>query len=172
MEKKFYVKNDPKVILEEGDKVSIMLVNKNNFIKSLICTEDITNKFINFLKDNNFIEEDKSTNLAYYVEHLAYRMKVDAKELYDFLIYLSKFHPMAFINVLLREIALVMDDKYKNHIKECDNVYVLSSYNGEITKVPTSFIRSFKGFAAFRTYEEADKAKYIMKDYLAKIYNE
>lgn len=171
--KKIYVKNAPSVIVEDTDKISIILVDKNSFAKTQICKVNITDEMLDFLIKSGFVEQlDEPMDWFYYVNHLADRMEVNVEDLYTNLSYLSNYHPMAFINIILREIALVMDHKYEGNIKDCQYVYFISSFTGEIRKVQTSNIKSFKGFAAFRSIEDATKAVIILKDFFNKVFNE
>ena len=171
--KKIYVKNDPNVIVEDTDKISIILVDKNSFAKTQICKVNVTDEMLDFLIKSGFVEQvEESMDWFYYANHLADRMGVNAEDLCSELSYLSNYHPMTFINVILREIALVMDHKYEGNIKDCQYVYIISSFTGEIRKVQTSDIKSFKGFAAFRCMKDATKAIIILKEFFDKVFNE
>ena len=68
--------------------------------------------------------------------------------------------PGAAISVILRTIALMMDENYPNHISTCDTVYYHSFLDGKIHSIPTNTInkKAWKYFAAFRTQEDAVKA--------------
>ena len=68
--------------------------------------------------------------------------------------------PGTAISVILRTIALMMDENYPSHISECDTVYYHSFLDGKIHSIPTKDInkKAFKYFAAFRTQEDAVKA--------------
>lgn len=170
--KKIYVKNDPNVIVEDTDKISIILVDKNSFAKTQICKVNITDEMLDFLIKSGFVEQlDEPMDWFYYANHLADRMEVIVEDLCTNLSYLSNYYPMAFINIILREIALVMDHKYEGNIKDCQYVYIISSFTGEICKVQTSTIKSFKGFAAFRSMEDAKIACRIVKPMLKEMFN-
>ena len=69
-------------------------------------------------------------------------------------------YPGAAISVVLRTIALMMDENYPNHISTCDTVYYHSFLDGKIHSIPTNTInkKAWKYFAAFRTQEDAVKA--------------
>lgn len=171
--KKIYVKNDPNVIVEDTDKIAIILVDKNNFAKTQICKVEVTDEMLDFLIKSGFVEQvDEPMDWFYYANHLADRMGANVEDLCADLSYLSNYHPMAFISVILREIALVMDRKYEGNIKDCQYVYSISSVTGEIRKIQTSDIKSFKGFAAFRYRKDATKATIILKEFFDKVFNE
>ena len=65
----------------------------------------------------------------------------------------------------MREVAIVLDDKYKNHIENSKEIYTISNLSGEIIKVKDlNHIKNFKNFAAFRTLEDAKKVKQILAE--------
>lgn len=68
--------------------------------------------------------------------------------------------PGAAISVILRTIALMMDENYPDHISTCDTVYYHSFLDGKIHSIATNTInkKAWKYFAAFRTQEDAVKA--------------
>ena len=68
--------------------------------------------------------------------------------------------PGTAISVILRTIALMMDENYPDHISTCDTVYYHSFLDGKIHSIPTNTInkKAYKYFAAFRTQEDAVKA--------------
>ena len=69
-------------------------------------------------------------------------------------------YPGAAISVILRTIAVMMDESYPGHISDCDTVYYHSFLDGKIHSIPTNTInkKAYKYFAAFRTQEDAVKA--------------
>lgn len=69
------------------------------------------------------------------------------------------------IPVLLKEIAMEMDHRYTDNIKDSREVFSISSLNGNIVKLNKNRIKNYRNFAAFRSKEEARMARYILKDY-------
>ena len=69
-------------------------------------------------------------------------------------------YPGSAISVILRTIALMMDENYPDHISSCETVYYHSFLDGKIHSIPTNNInkKAYKYFAAFRTQEDAVKA--------------
>lgn len=71
----------------------------------------------------------------------------------------------------MREIAIVLDEKYDNQIENSKEIYVISCLNGEVTKVKDlNKIKNFKNFAAFRTLDDALAAKHILKDPMKQLF--
>lgn len=72
---------------------------------------------------------------------------------------------------MLREVAIVLDEKYDNHIKNSKEIYVISCLSGEITKVKDlNRIKNFKDFAAFRTLDDALAAKRILEEPMKQLF--
>lgn len=69
------------------------------------------------------------------------------------------------IPALLKEIAIEMDHRYIDNIKDSKEVFSISSLNGNIVKLNKNRIKNYRNFAAFRSKEEARMARYILKDY-------
>ena len=72
---------------------------------------------------------------------------------------------------MLREVAIVLDEKYDNHTENSKEIYVIRSLNGEISKVKDlNKIKNFKNFAAFRTLEDAITAKKILEEPMKQLF--
>ena len=119
------------------------------------------------------VEEEEGTHVDhnFYLEHLAKRIHWNVDNLRKYLGNLYTIYPVAALSILLREVAIVLDEKYDNHIKNSKEVYVISYLNGEIAKVgDLSKIKNFKNFAAFRSLEDAITAKRILKDPMKQLF--
>lgn len=69
------------------------------------------------------------------------------------------------IPLLLKEIAMEMDHRYTDNIKDSKEIFSISSLSGNIIKLNKDKIKNYRNFAAFRSKEEARMARYILKDY-------
>ena len=65
--------------------------------------------------------------------------------------------------LLLKEIAIEIDNRYEGHISKNPEIYCVSVLNGEIKKINKNNIHTYKHFAAFRTKEDALEAIRILK---------
>lgn len=150
-----------------GDKLAIGVDSTYGFMPFytvIVCEESIPS-----LIEDGIIKmvEDKGTHVDpnFYIEHLAKRVHWNVGNLKKYLGNLYTIYPAAVFSILLREVAIVLDEKYDNHIKNSKEIYGISSLNGEITKVKDlNKIKNFKNFAAFRTLDDALAAKHILKD--------
>ena len=79
---------------------------------------------------------------------------------------LTKINPTSVFQILLREVAIVLDEKYPDHIEKSKEIWVISNVNGKITKASDEArknIPNFRNFAAFRTLDDARAARHILK---------
>lgn len=66
--------------------------------------------------------------------------------------------PHMVLNLILMEIAFELDKKYPDHISNSEKIFTISMTDGLIHEVPKKMIRSWGGFPAFRTKEDAKLA--------------
>lgn len=148
-----------------GDKLAIGMDSTYGFMPFytvIVCEESIPS----LIEDGIIKEvEDKGTHVDsnFYIEHLAKRIHWNVGNLKKYLGNLYTIYPAAVFSILLREVAIVLDEKYDNHIKNGKEIYSISLINGEIIKVNLNKIKNFKNFAAFRTFDDALAAKHILK---------
>lgn len=113
--------------------------------------------------------EDEGTHVdtMFYIEHLAKRIGWSAINLDKYLNNLSKVSITAVFEILLREIAIVLDKKYPDHIEKSENIFCIDRLTGKIVKVKdVKSIKNFRNFAAFRTMEDAQAAVHILSSIL------
>lgn len=110
-------------------------------------------------------------NISYYTEHLANRLNWKTENLLKYLDTLSIINEAAVFSILLREIAIVLDTQYPDHIERSKEIYAISLTDGEIHKLRELHkIKNFRNFAAFRTVEDALCAKQILKDFMKELF--
>ena len=104
--------------------------------------------------------------LEYYIQKIAERLGWKIEKVYNYLNSVDAILPVAAFSMVLREIAVELDKKYKDHIGKSPEIYVISMLDGRITKVNKAHIRNYRNFAAFRTIEDAKIACRITRDIL------
>lgn len=118
-------------------------------------------------------EEPKCThvNINYYIEHLAARINWKPENLLKYLENLASINKAAVFSILLREVAIVLDKKYPDHIERSKEIYVIGMTDGEIHKLRELHkVKNFRNFAAFRTIEDALCTKHILKDFMKELF--
>ena len=135
----------------------------------------VTEKTIPFLLEKGIIKEiseDSEIDIDDVVKHLADRIGWNIENLDKYLNNLYKIYPAAVFSIILRELAIIMDEKYPDHINKSKEIWSISTLNGEIVRIKClNKIKNFRNFAAFRTLEDALKAKKIMKRALEDLFN-
>lgn len=156
--------------VEMGKTLAFGMNSAYGFMPFYICGESIP-----FLIEEDVVKEveEEGTHVDpnFYLEHLAKRIHWNVDNLRKYLGNLYTIYPAAVFSILLREVAIVLDEKYDNHIKNSEEIYVISCLNGEISKVKDlNKIKNFKNFAAFRTLDDALAAKHILKEPMKQLF--
>ena len=173
MKKYVFVKTGEAV--ELGQKLARVV---DTFIGPITVEEvEITEKTLpKFIKEGVISvqeEEPKCTHVSinYYIEHLAARINWKPKNLLKYLENLASINEAAVFSILLREVAIVLDKKYPDHIERSKEIYIIGMTDGEIHKLRELHkVKNFRNFAAFRTIEDALCAKHILKDFMKKLF--
>lgn len=102
-------------------------------------------------------KEEKATTYPklYYIKNLAIKRGWQVSQMVDFFRELWDFYPAAALSLLMREIAVELDKKYKDHINDSDKIFVISMLDGKIHEVVKRHVKNYRNFAAFRTLEDA-----------------
>lgn len=109
-------------------------------------------------------------NVEFYINRLAEKKHWDYKKVASYIENLEKFSPMAAFNVLLREVAIYLDNQYEDSIDKAEEIYVISDLNGKVYKADRSRIKNFRNFAAFRTPEDAKFAHRVLSKKIRKMF--
>ena len=105
------------------------------------------------------------------VQHLANRIGWNKENLEKYFNNLYKISPAAVFEIVLKEVAILLDERYPDHISNSKEIWVINKVNGEIQKLKDlSKIKSFQHFAAFRSLEDAKIACRITRDILKEMF--
>lgn len=114
-------------------------------------------------------DSDIDVTIESAVQHLANRIGWNKENLEKYFNNLYKISPAAVFEIVLKEVAILLDEKYPDHISNSEQVWTIRMTDGKIVQI-TSPIKSFNNFAAFRTLEDAIEAKKVMKEALADLF--
>jgi len=124
-----------------------------------------------------YIEKEEKDNIKKYNElhntvitRMAKRYEWDENRLCRILNVLDSVHPSASVQMVLKEIAIMLDEKYPGHISRSENLYVISMGDGNIYPIKKDNIKSFRNIAVFRTEEDAEVAKKILGNKLTDLF--
>lgn len=104
------------------------------------------------------------------IDHLAKRMKWKIDNVCKYLDTINSIYPAACFSILLREVALMLDSKYPDNIKNCKEIWTISSVTGKFILLDTETKKHFKNFAAFRSLDDAKKAVSILKNEMNELF--
>lgn len=77
----------------------------------------------------------------------------------------------ALLSIMLKELAVVLDSAYPDHISNCEEYWVFDLAQSRLKKIPRAYIKTFKHIAVFRTLEEAKLACSVLKDVIKSMYD-
>ena len=144
---------------ETGRKTIEVVVASKDFLDKAVADGAI-------IVASNDEQDGTHLDVNFYLAHLANRIKWNLNNLIKYLDNLYVINPTAVFQILLREVAIVLDQKYPDHIERSKKIWCISLATGEISKVPENkrhLIKNFRNFAAFRTLDDAMAAKHILK---------
>ena len=110
------------------------------------------------------------TDLNYYIKKLAKKKGCSQIIMNEYLEFIMNINKSCIFSILLREIALTIDEQYADHINESEEIYGISLSNCKIIKLNKKNIRNYKNFAAFRSIEDANIACDILKNLIKKMF--
>lgn len=122
----------------------------------------------------NDLESEDSTNLSLNscINSIANKMGWKPAKVAGYLDNLWQINPASVFTMLLREAAIELDKKYKDHISNCKELFVISMTDGRIHKMPRAYIKNFRNFSAFRTEEDAKIACNILRNELKEMFKD
>ncbi len=107
---------------------------------------------------------DKVKDLDYYITKIAKRKDWKFEEAVNWLESINEEYPVAAFSIVLKEIAIDLDKKYSDNIRDSEHIYVISTVNGRVIEVNKADIRNYKNFAAFRTIDDAKFACKVLRE--------
>lgn len=122
------------------------------------------------LVEGGLIKIEEEISFSDVIESILKRNNI-SRDYFDLVTeWLEKTNVGALLNIYLREVAMILDDKYEDHISKSERLFVVDSTNGVIKEIPKDGILTYNTFAAFRTYEDAVLACKALKPVFKGIY--
>lgn len=177
---KIYSKNGKEVqlgdILTKVSKVKDPFFGEGAVVQRVVVTEGILPELIKAgivtiaKPEKSVTKAEIPMEMEYYIQKIAERLGWKVDKVYNYLNSVDTILPAAAFSMVLREIAIELDKKYKDHIEKSPEIYIISTLDGRITKANKAHIRNYRNFAAFRTIEDAKIACRITKDILKEMF--
>lgn len=159
----------------EGDKFGGAIVYKSGDVFFFDC---INERAITKLLSEGFIKEVKNYKEPVHpsvdditfetiIRSIAKRLKWEVDNVFKYLDNLAYINKGAVLSILLREVAIILDRQYPDHIENSEKIYTIDMAKGEVVEVKDIHkIKNFRNFAAFRTIRDAVTAKKVLKDFM------
>ena len=177
---KIYLTNGKEVqigdILTKVSKVKDPLFGKGTVTEHVKVTKDILPNLIEAgivtttKPAKSVVETEVPMELEYYIQKIAEKLGWKVEKACNYLNSVDTILPAAAFSMILREIAIELDKKYKDHIEKSPEIYVISMLDGKITKANKAHIKNYRNFAAFRSVDDAKIACRITKDILKEMF--
>lgn len=84
---------------------------------------------------------------------------------------IAELNPSAAFGIMLRELAIMLDKHYEDHIENSEKIFSISILDGRIHEVPKKYVKNYRNFAAFRTLEDAKFACHILREQLKSLFS-
>lgn len=112
------------------------------------------------------VQSEEPMDLTSALMSLSSRIGVPMETLCKLFDILDLFGPSVTFSIILKELAVLMDKKYKDHINNSEKIFTVSLTNGRIVEIDKNNIKNYRNFAAFRTMDEAKEACKITRKLL------
>lgn len=132
--------------------------------------KELTHAVSNVEEPEKIVEAPQDVN--YYITKIANKINKSYSKTMEFLESVYDVSPAAAFSMILREIAVELDYKYPDHIRNSKELYCISMVDGRIHKMNPATIKNFRNFSAFRTMEDAKLACRILKPSLKELFSE
>lgn len=153
-----------------GDKIRCHFVKGDVTSVTAITINDLT---IPILKDTGILVTtppkttmSNASLISNIIQRLSDRMGWKPQKVEGYLDAINGIMPMAAFNIVLREIAIMLDMKYPDHIENSEKIYCISPLDGRIHEVCKAHIKNYRNFAAFRSIDDARIACGILREHL------
>lgn len=177
---KIYLTNGKEVqigdTLTKVSKVKDPFFGKGTVVKHIVVTKDILPQLLEAgivtttKPEKPVAKTEVPMELEYYIQKIADKLGWKIEKVYNYLNNVDAILPAAAFSIVLREVAVELDKKYKDHIEKSPEIYVVSLFDGRITKANKAHIKNYRNFAAFRTVEDAKIACSIVRDILKELF--
>ena len=177
---KIYLTNGKEVqigdTLTKVSKVKDPFFGKDTVVQHIVVTKDILPQLLEAgivtttKPAKSVVEAKVPMELGYYIQKIAEKLGWKMEKVYNYLNSVDSILPAAAFSMVLREVAIELDKKYKDHIEKSPEIYVVSLLDGRITKANKAHIKNYRNFAAFRTVEDAKIACSIVRDILKELF--
>lgn len=161
-----------------GEEVQIDDIVNITIIKNdleVTIKGELKEEYLTFLLEQQIlepIEESTQYNIEFFIERLAKRKHWNIVSMHNYLKNFLSISKTAFMSIILKEIAIFLDEDYPDHISKSEEIWIISMLNGKIGKITDkNKIVTYKSFAAFRSKEDAYFALKILSPIIEDLFD-
>lgn len=171
MKEKLYLASTGKEV-KFGDQLKGTCNKKDLYTTAVITINEST---LPLLKAAGVIvteppKENPASMVSTAIQRIANKTGMKPQKVESHINTISKMMPMAAFSIILREIAVMLDEKYPDHINDSDKLYCVSTFDGRIHEICKAHVKNYRNFAAFRTIEDAKLACKILREPLKEMF--
>lgn len=155
---KFYLK-DKEVKLWDKILYSYEKEYENGSIfvlEKCILTEDKLTELVNKGIIQKKYQECSQITVDAILNKIAARIGWKPQKVANYLKGMLTIYPTAVFQTILKEVAIILDKEYSDHIKDSKEIWVVSLVNKSIIQLNKENIADYTSFAAFRTEKDAE----------------
>lgn len=174
------MKTEKLYLASTGKEVKVGDQIKGHFCKDGITSViviTLTDAIIPMLKTAGILvttspktKESCTTLMPDIIQSIANRMGWKPQKVEGYLNAIDAMMPMAAFNIILREVAIILDQKYPDHINKSEKIFCISPLDGRIHEVCKAHIKNYRNFAAFRSIEDAKLACSLLREPLKEMF--
>ena len=145
-----------------GEEVQIGDIVDTTIIKDdveVTIIGELKEEYLTFLLEQQILEPIENPallSIEFFIKRLAKRRHWNIDNMHNYLKNILSISKTAFMSIILKEIAIFLDEVYPDHISKSEEIWIISMLNGKVGKITDkSKIVTYKSFAAFRNKEDA-----------------
>lgn len=151
-----------KVVKFKGSNIDELIEEIVNHINNELSSEEPKNEEVKI--DKEAIIYNKA------MEKLSKKWNCSPEQCAKFLDKISAASEINALSILLRYIAITLDEQYEDHIKNSPEHYIVSATDGTIKIIDKKQVKSYNTISIFRTLEDARLACRILRPILKSIF--
>lgn len=174
------MKTEKLYLADTGEEVTVGDKIKNSFCKDGITSVivfTLSDAIIPMLKAEGILvttppktKMSDAPSMSDVIQRIANRIGWKPQKVENYLNAIDTMMPMAAFNLVLREIAIMIDQKYPDHINKSEKIFCISPLDGRIHEVCKAHIKNYRNFAAFRSIEDAKLACNLLREHLKEMF--
>lgn len=121
---------------------------------------------VDFLQSINAIKVSQVNNkpgITEALKKIANKLNCGVEEARELIKCIIQINKKAAYTILIKELAIIYDKEYTNHITESKDLFFINALTGEIVHVKNVDIPNIENIALFRSEEDAAAAKNALK---------